>query len=70
VSSLDFKNKTTLILLCNWFHLLDIFDVRFEEAGLDERKLDDPEQNLGTNTIQRAMIYYFNENKYTGSISN
>jgi hypothetical protein len=40
------------------------------ETGLDERKLDDPEQNLGANTIQRAMRYYFNENKYTGSISN
>jgi hypothetical protein len=40
------------------------------ETELEDRKLDDPEESLGANTIQKVMRYYFNENKYIEIISN
>jgi hypothetical protein len=40
------------------------------ETELEDRKLADLDKSLGANTIQKVMRYYFNENKYTGIISN
>jgi hypothetical protein len=40
------------------------------ETELGDRKLADLDKSLGANTIQKVTRYYFNQNKYTGIISN